>query len=451
MQASPVPAGTRVAVAAAGADPAATAFVLWEDTGSGEIQAARRPLGLARPQMAGGCAGSRLTGLSPARAAGRATAPVADALGADVAVAFIDDRSGSREAYFKRSDSGAPLLGGLVATPAGCGPPPRIQLDWAAAPCDIASMVVEVGLTAGATDLTRLATSPTGLLVEGLLPGTTYFLRVRATDSAGNVAVSAEVSAATAACAPEFLRATVLVITNTCAFVGAGGDGRVDPGEQARLRVRVENIGTAIATAATLRGQSRSGTVTSRSGTIALGDLPPGGTFDADIDVDVSSTAACGAPLDVLLRCDVAAASWGDWVTLPIGPPCTVCESASCSVTADGSRSGPTTICTGAQVTLDASASTSMFCSGTRIFEWWDGGTLISTNSSVNRQPGSSVTYRLVARCSTDFDCFAETMVPITVNPLPGLTLTQEPPPPHCEGDLVTIRASSPDPTSTFT
>jgi hypothetical protein len=191
--------------------------------------------------------------------------------------------------------------------------------------------------------------------------------------------------------------------------------------------------------------------LTVRSGTVNLGDLPVGGTFDADVNVDVSATAACGAPLDVLLRCDMSGAAWGDWASLPVRAPCTTCRNAACATVADPALSAPRTICAGAQVTLDGSASTSSSCGGGLIYEWWDGPTLLSTNVSVNRQPGASTNYRLVARCSTDFDCVSEALVSITVNSLPGLTLTQDPPPPHCEGDLVVIRATSPDPSSTFT
>src|SRR3989304_5127876 len=107
---------------------------------------------------------------------------------------------------------------------------------------------------------------PIFYLVEGLEPATTYYFRVRATDSAGNEGVSAEASAATAGCSNAWLRATLLSVADACPFGGAGGDGAVDPGETLRLRLRIENVGADTAPAPTLRVQSRNPFVTVRTG-----------------------------------------------------------------------------------------------------------------------------------------------------------------------------------------
>lgn len=449
VQASPVNAGSRTAVAVAGDAPGLTAFALWDD--GGEIHAARRPLAAARPHLVGGCDPFQVTGLSPARGAGRASSPVADALGNDVALAFVDDRAGSAEIWFKRSDSTAPGAG-LTLTPAACGPPPRIQVDWTPMPCDIARIDVEVGTSPGGTDFVRDGTGSTGILVEGLQPGVTYYIRGRLTDGAGNVGVTGEVSAATAACVPALLRTTVLGITDTCAAGGPGNaDGRVDPGESGRYMLRVTNVGTADSMGATIRGLSRSAYLTVRTSVALVPDLAPGATFDTPLVVDLSATSPCGTTHEVLLRADIPGAAWSDLVALPGGPPCTTCRMAGCSATADGSRTTPIETCAGGRITLDAGASSETNCAGTLVYEWWDGTTLLSTASAFLVTPTATTTYRLVTLCSTDFACMAEAPVLVTVNPLPGLTFTETPPPPHCIGDRVTLTAGTSDPGATYT
>jgi hypothetical protein len=449
IEASPVNAGARTAVAVAGDAPGVTAFALWDNTG--EIRAGRRPLAPGRPHLAGGCGPFQVSGLSPVRAGGRAWAPVADALGNDVALAFVDDRTGSPEIWFKRSDSTAPGAG-LTLTPAACGPPPRIQVDWTPAPCDIAQVDVEVGTSPGGTDFVRNGTGLSGILVEGLQPGVLYYVRVRFTDLAGNVGVTAEASATTAACVPAHLRTTVLSITDSCAAGGPGnGDGRVDPGESGRYMLRVTNVGTADSIGATIRGQARSPYLTVRTSVALVPDLVPGATFDTPLVVDLSATAPCGLPFEVLLRTDIPGAAWSDLVALPGGPPCTTCRTAGCSTTADGSATTPTATCAGGRITLDAGASRATNCGGTLIYEWWEGTTLLSTSAAFLVTPAGSTSYRLVTRCSTDFACMAETAVPITIHPLPGITFSETPPAPHCAGDLVTLRAQTSDPGATYT
>lgn len=445
--ASPVASGARIALAVAGASPGATAFLAFEQ--AGEIHLARRPLSDARPRFGGGCGPARLTGLFPARTGGQARAPAAAALGDDVVLAFADNRSGAWEVFVKRSDSAAQAVTMAAANPTACGTAPRIDVSWSAPPCDAASAMLEVGLGAGATDFTRVAPLAGPLQVEGLDPGTTYWFRVRLTDVSGNEAVSDEISATTPSCSSALIQGSLVSAADACAAGGAGGDGLVDPGETARVTFRFRNDGTATAMAARARLLSRSSFVTIRSGAVSLGDLAPGGTADAAFDLDVSATAPC-APLEVLARTEIGGVHWAELLALPGSATCTPCRDAGCSVTADPSGSAPRVICSGSQMTLDATASSIANCAGTILHEWWAGTVSQGTGTTLSRSPTSSVSYRLVSRCSTDFDCFDEATVFVTVNPRPTVTIEQIGPSPACDGATIVLVASSNAPSADF-
>jgi hypothetical protein len=436
----------RTAVAAMGLPPDPVLHVFWEE--AGEIYGARRPLATTTPRLQGGCGAFRVTGLSPVRMNGSASAPVAAVLRNDVYLAYVDTRGGTRQAWLKRSDSVAPVADTLAAAARACGEPPSVDLTWNGSSCDLASMIVEISLTSGATDYTRPAPFVSPALVEGLEPGTTYYFRLRATDLAGNVTISNEVSATTPSCSGAYLRTSLLGIFDSCASGGAGGDGFADPGETMSLQLRVENVGGATAPAVVVSALSRSPFVT-LDGSVALGDVAVGAPVDFTVGADVSATAGC-VPLEILLRSEIAGAQWSDLVLLPTNAACTTCRSASCSVTADASATSPTTFCQGFDVTLDAGRSVAGNCAGRLLYEWYEDGTLVSTQMIDTRRPGSSVTYRLVARCSTDFDCMDETTVGVTVLPLPNITFAEDPPPPHCAGAVVMLTALTTDPAARF-
>jgi hypothetical protein len=90
-------------------------------------------------------------------------------------------------------------------------------------------------------------------------------------------------------------------------------------------------------------------------------------------------------------------------------------------------------------------------CSGTMLYEWWDGTNFLSTAPQFAVTPTRTTTYRLVARCSTDFACNDEDTVDVTVHQLPIIAFTETPPAPHCAGDVVTLTAATPDPAATYT
>lgn len=440
-------AEARPAVAVGGAAPGSVAYAVLEQ--GGEVAVARRPLAAARPRLAGGCGPAQVTGLSPVRAAGAARAPVAAALGDDAVLAFVDDRSGAPEAFVKRADSVAPAVAITAANRSGCGAPPRVALQWSALPCDATQVVVEVGTAPGGTDFTRTLAPVGGVTVEGLEPDTAYYFRLRVTDSAGNEGVSAEATATTARCSDALIQPSLRRTIDACPSGGAGGDGQADPGETLLVTIRWFNAGTATATALNTRLQSRSGFVTVRTPPTNAGDVLPSTFADMSFEVDVSATAGCG-PFELLARGDSGGAAWSRLVTLPSLAACTPCVMPGCAVTADASRTGPLEICAGAQVLLDAGASSAASCAGVLVHDWFDGAAYVGTGATVFVRPGASTTYRLASRCSTDFDCTGETTVAVVVNPLPDLAIVPDPPPPHCEGSTVTLRAVSADPTATF-
>ncbi len=436
----------RPGVAVAGGSPGATAHVVHEQ--AGEIFLARRPLSGSRPRLAGGCGPVQLTALSPPRPMGAARAPVAAPLGEDVVVAFVDDRSGSPEVFVKRSDGVPPSAAITSATAAGCGAPPRVDLQWTL-PCDVATVIVEVGTAPGGTDFTRTVAIGGGTTVEGLEPGTAYYFRLRLTDTAGNAALTPEVTATTPSCSMARLDATIVGLVDACAAGGpASGDGFADPGETLRVTVRHANSGTEAATAVRARLLSRAPLMSVRTPPQDLGDIAPGAFADATFDVDLSVTAPCG-PFELLARADVSGAAWGDLVLPAANPGCTPCRLAGCGVTSDASLTAPRSLCRGASVTLDPGASGATACAGVLLHDWFAGATFLGTGTLV-QSPTANTTYRLVSRCSTDFDCRAETTVDVTVFPLPPATITFDPPPPYCDGDTVTLTATTSDPAATF-
>jgi hypothetical protein len=436
-----------VSATVGGGAPGATAFLAWPD--GGEIHLIRRPVGPTRPNLTGGCADFRATGLSPARTGGIASFPALASLGADVVMAFADDRRGSSELWIKRSDAVAPAPDPLTATPSACPAPPSVQLAWSAA-CDVAAAVVEVGTAPGGTDFTRPVPGGATYALEGLEPATTYYLRVRLTDSAGNEATSAEVSADTPSCAPANLRSSVVSVQDACPFGGGGGNGAVDPGERVRVQVLVENVGADVATAPRVSGLSRSPYVTVTSGATTLPDLPVGGSGTVDLDFDVSATAPCGATLELLSRMDVTGAAWWDLLAFDVPGACVTCRDAACAVSADPSRTAPRAVCRGTASTLDGTASSASGCAGVLVFDWWNGATYVGRGPAVSQSPNNTTTYRLVATCTTDFDCTAAADVTVTVFAPPPVSFLEAPPPPHCIGDTVTLTATTPDPAATF-
>ena len=420
----------------------------WES--GGEVQVRRLAVDAGRPALAGGCGPFVLSGVDPARGGGRAAEPVAAALGRDLVVAWVDDRGGAPRAWLQRADSTPPPQPVLDAVPTDCGAAPAVDLSWAAPPCDVVSQVMEVGTAPGGTDFTRDAGGGGLLRVEGLQPGTSYWFRLRVTDAAGHEVVSEEVSADLPSCSESLLSASLVAVADSCSFGGAGGDGVLDPGETATLTFRVRNDGTVTAPSVRLRVFSRSPDLLVRTGALILLDIDPGATADADVVVDLSATADCGQDVEALARTDADGAFWADLIDL--GPPagCTACSSAACAISADPSATAPTVICNGDSTTLDAGASGSTDCAGVLLHEWWDGPDLVGTNAVETVSPNSTRSYRLVSRCSTDLDCMAEGSVEITVNPLPNVGFTEDPPPPHCEGETITLTASTSDPAATF-
>jgi len=84
------------------------------------------------------------------------------------------------------------------------------------------------------------------------------------------------------------------------------------------------------------------------------------------------------------------------------------------------------------------------------LHEWFNGTNSIGTNVTETVSPNNTTTYRLETRCSTDLDCRGEDTIEIVVNPRPGVSFSEDPPPPHCEGDTVTVTAATGDPDATL-
>lgn len=440
------PAGDLRPVAAAGTE--GLAWFAWEE--AGEVQARRLAVDASRPALSGGCGPFTVTGLDPPRGGGAAAEPAVAALGRDLLLAWVDDRRGWPRVWIQRADSRPPALPVLTPTPSACGENPSVAVAWGLPACDVVSQVLEVGTAPGGTDFTRDAGLDAAALVEGLLPGTSYWFRLRVTDSAGHEVVSEEVSADVPSCSEALLRTSVAAVADACPFGGAGGDGVLDPGETATLTLRVRNDGTVPALAPRLRLLTRSGELLVRTGGQDLPDLGPGETADAVVEVDLSTTSPCGASVEALARLEAEGTRWAE--LLDLGPPagCTPCSTGACSVNADASATAPTEICNGDSATLDAGAGTAGDCAGVLLHEWWDGADLVGTSSTETVSPGSTRSYRLVTCCSTELDCSAEDTVEIFVNPLPGVGFVEDPPPPHCEGETITLRATTGDPAASF-
>jgi hypothetical protein len=178
-------------------------------------------------------------------------------------------------------------------------------------------------------------TTAHGMTLTGLTPCTAYTVSVTSADPAGNTAtddrggtyypVTTRGTGIPPACAAQLHYAGV-TLADTCNGAGAGGgDGTLDPGEDALLLVTLSNDtnllgqGTSGITA-TLTSDTPGVTVT-RDGA-AFPDVPSGGTGTSiapHFGIHLARTVSCGTPLDFLLRMVCAQGVWDEPFSLTAG------------------------------------------------------------------------------------------------------------------------------------
>lgn len=111
--------------------------------------------------------------------------------------------------------------------------------------------------------------------------------------------------------------------TDSCSGGGAGnGDGVLDAGEDATLRVTLRNIGSAAATGVTATIGSTFSGVTIDDGTAAFTDVPGAGTgqsLDPHFRIRVGPEVPCGTAIPFTLHMTSAQGSWDDTFTVPVG------------------------------------------------------------------------------------------------------------------------------------
>lgn len=195
-------------------------------------------------------------------------------------------------------------------------------------------------------------TDPSAGDFHRVLPPGSYTIRCDAPGYPSVTIPGLVVTADTTTVADCRMNRTVLALTGSsftdaCSGTGSGGDGILDPGEEATVRVTLSNSGTVAATGVTASMTTAAAGITIVRGSDGFPDVAAGGSSLSNAPhflVRVDPSVACGTAIPLQLAVAATQGSWTGTVNLVVGrtagsPP--TCTSHPCVSSVNPKEASP--------------------------------------------------------------------------------------------------------------